>query len=91
MTLQQVITKHISYDGDGGEKCPHCKKYIEAPHYWLDHRWTLAHEIAKFKGWPARFAESIEDMLEDIQVTGNPRIDAVTIARALEAQNDRRD
>jgi len=84
MTLKEVIIKNISYDGDGGEVCPHCKKYIRKPNYWLDHKWTLASVIAKFKGYPEAFVEKIEEILDGIDdITGNPEEDSESIIKEL--------
>ncbi|MBU2060184.1 MAG: hypothetical protein KKB38_20935 [Gammaproteobacteria bacterium] len=83
--LKKVIEKHISYDGDGGERCPHCKMYIKQPLHWLDHKWTLANYICEYMGYPEIFVSRIEELLQDEieYVSGNPKKDSEVIATII--------
>lgn len=84
MSLEEVIEKNISYDCDGGKKCPHCKRWIKEPHYWLYHKWTLANVIAKYKHYPEIFVEKIEELLDEIEVSGDAKKDSKYITERLE-------
>lgn len=82
--LRRFIAKHISYESDGGEVCPHCKKYVKEPHYWLYHKWTLAHKIAKFLGFGDNIGDIISGELEELYgITGEPKEDGKLIAELI--------
>lgn len=78
--LAKYIKKEISYDGDGGEICPHCNKYTKEPRYWIDHKSSLSYNIAEFLG--LKVGDKIYGLLEDadIYITGKSSKDSICLA-----------
>jgi len=81
--LAKHIQKHITYDGDGGSKCPKCGHLLEPINYWIDHKSGLAGEIINFLGTPFG-QDRITELLGDIYpITGQASKDAAKIAKEI--------
>jgi hypothetical protein len=87
--LAKVIERNISYDASGHQpekRCPHCGEVIEKEEtcgYWIDHKGTLAQEIANHLGLSSAFREAIERQLDDVDVTGDAKKDSLVIVKEI--------
>lgn len=81
--LKKFIKKNISYDCDGGERCPHCKEYFRHPYYWIYHKATLAGEISTFLGIKNKMHQIVYELIEDFCVTGESKLDSERIANEI--------
>lgn len=85
--LAQFIKGSISYDAGGGEDCPYCHKNIKSHNYWIDHKSSLASNIASQFGvetsWDKGFGRIIMDVLNEFQATGNKNKDAMELAERI--------
>jgi hypothetical protein len=87
--LAELIEKEISYDASGftpEKRCPHCNEVIQKQEtwgYWIDHRGVLAQAIIDHLGLGSSMREAMDSKLGEIDVTGNKKKDALTIAQEL--------
>jgi hypothetical protein len=83
-SLAKFIAKNISYDGSGKEDCPHCGKEIRSMNYWVDHKDSLAGEIAGFIGLGPAMYTVIRDIVENAYyVSGSPAKDSKEITEVI--------
>lgn len=87
--LAKVIEKNISYDASGHtpeKRCPHCNEVIQKEEiygYFLDHRGSLAQQIANYFGLGESFRETVEEKLQEVSVTGDKKRDSIAIANEI--------
>lgn len=77
--LAIFIQKELSYDANRVLHCPNCD--YEQLSYWIDHKESLASNIAQFLG--LKLTEPILDIINSIGTNGNNSDDAVKIAHII--------
>lgn len=87
-SLQATIEKALSYDAGPlvtEQTCPHCGKVTQPAimDYWLDHKSELLAAIVRRLCLGARSAAIVDDMIEDMPVTGDRETDADNLTKRL--------
>lgn len=85
--LLKFIEARICYLAPiGGKTCPKCGYVLEKPIYSIERK-ALAQSIAKEIGSKSqRIEQVIYDILSDLEVTGNNKIDARKIVDEISAE-----